>query len=683
MAGLERVRPFSEVFRSSTVGGSLLPIRNSWTVRSAASYLLQLSCQLSRKLQAEAMSTPNGTTHFLISICLVAVATSAFAVAPLPYSRGEVLFEDRFDTMDNWVAEQQPGGTVEIKSGKLEIDDVAGCTIWFKHRMEGPVMIEYDVHMIKAGGANDNTRDLNCFWMAIDPNYPTDIFRSTSRTGQFTTYDYLRLYYVGYGGHFNTKTRFRKYNGLGEKPLLPQHDLSRKEFMLPPNQTMKIQIVVLGNRTQYIRDGEVIFDFYDPEPYSEGWFAFRTVKNHMTADNFKVTRLIPGAGVDINPPLMHTGAYDEGYSIRQVSTGRSPSVHAYMDICPESPDGKHITYFEFEDKIPGWGHVIVVDRNSGESRYVSDRVLGHSHDGTRQQWLDNDHLIFGVEDEEESIIVNINDKTSSRVKGSIGMVSEINRNGLTHNNYPISKYGKDHKPSEMMIMDLAEGTTQTLLNEVEMISMHPRRDIITDPKWKGMGVFKLPKWSPEGDKLFWVYMLEIKGTNTKLVKSALLADSDGGNIRYVSEIGQHSMWSDNDHLLSYIRKPGFDHGENPTAQDVMIHPTNGEENYPLIPNALGIHGSLNPHGTLFVTDIHDWPQKGRHAVLLYDVASGDYRVLARMRAAKDDPENNLHPHPSWSRDGKGIYFNSTDTGESRVYFIDLSKFEFRPVARRG
>ena len=262
------------------------------------------------------------------------------------------------------------------------------------------------------------------------------------------------------------------------------------------------------------------------------------------------------------------------------------------------------------------------------------------------------------------------------------MVSETNRNGLTHNNYPISQYGENHKPSEMMIMNLAKGTTKTLLNEVEMIPMHPRRDIITDPRWKGMGVFKHPKWSPDGDKLFWVYMLEIKGTNKKLVKSALLADSDGDNIRYVSEIGQHSMWSDNDHLLSYIRRPGFNHWDNPTEQDVMIHPTDGNADYPLIPNALGIHGSLNPDGTLFVTDIHDWPEKGTHAVLLYEVASGDYRVLARMRGAKDDPKNDIHPHPSWSRDGKGIYFNGTDTGESRVYFIDLSRFEFRPIARR-
>ncbi|GEM_PF-6425331 len=149
-----------------------------------------------------------------------------------------------------------------------------------------------------------------------------------------------------------------------------------------------------------------------------------------------------------------------------------------------------------------------------------------------------------------SIIANIKDKSSRRVEGSIGMLSEANRNGLTHNNYPVSKYGKKTKPSEMMIMGLAEGTTQTLINVMEMIPMHPRRDIISDPQWKDMGVFKHPKWSPHDKQLFWIYMLEMKGTHKKLVKSALLADSDGGNKRYIFKVGQYSMWSDNENLLA-------------------------------------------------------------------------------------------------------------------------------------
>ena len=54
----------------------------------------------------------------------------------------------------------------------------------------------------------------------------------------------------------------------------------------------------------------------------------------------------------------------------------------------------------------------------------------------------------------------------------------------------------------------------------------PPRDIIT-VQWKDKEVFKHSKWSPDGDQLFWVYLLGIKGTNKKLVKSALLETALG------------------------------------------------------------------------------------------------------------------------------------------------------------
>lgn len=97
------------------------------------------------------------------------------------------------------MVEQMPSGSVEVNNGKLEIIDAKGCTVWFRHKMESPVLIEYGVRMIKTDGPYHNTRGLNCFWMSVDPIYPMDIFRNTTRTGQFRTYDRLRHYYVGYG----------------------------------------------------------------------------------------------------------------------------------------------------------------------------------------------------------------------------------------------------------------------------------------------------------------------------------------------------------------------------------------------------------------------------------------------------------------------------------------------------
>ncbi|WP_406683289.1 DUF6250 domain-containing protein [Seonamhaeicola sp. MEBiC1930] len=208
--------------------------------------------------------------------------------------KAALIYEEDFnDNLEDWKVEQMDGGRAVINKGKLEITDVSGCTIWLMKEFEGPIMIEYDVFVIDEGGPQDRVSDLNCFWMAKDPKNMNDLFaRSDERGGKFSNYDSLRLYYMGVGGHFNTKTRFRRYVGNGERPLLPEHDLSEQQYLLTANQPYHIKIISYNGHIQYYRNDQLITDFYDKNPYVSGHFGFRTVNNHMTVDNFKVYKLI-------------------------------------------------------------------------------------------------------------------------------------------------------------------------------------------------------------------------------------------------------------------------------------------------------------------------------------------------------------------------------------------------------
>lgn len=200
--------------------------------------------------------------------------------------------EDFSNGMENWLVEQMPKGTVTVKDGKLEIDDVSGCTVWFKEKLSGSIVIEYDVFEIQKGGANDRVSDLNCFWMATDPKNPTNLFaEAKARGGKFSNYDPLQLYYIGVGGNDNKTTRFRRYVGNGERPLLPEHDLTDAKFMLEPNKGYHIKIVAHNGIIQFYRDDQLLVDFVDKAPYTSGYFGLRTVKNHMTVDNFKVYQI--------------------------------------------------------------------------------------------------------------------------------------------------------------------------------------------------------------------------------------------------------------------------------------------------------------------------------------------------------------------------------------------------------
>lgn len=214
-------------------------------------------------------------------VLLLSVADGAWA--------GErIVHADDFSRgFERWVIEQAPGGRVFTEDGKLVIEDAGGCTVWLRGKLRAPVTIRYRATV----SARSRVSDLNCFWMASDPAHPDALLENAAgRTGKFADYDKLATYYVGYGGNENTTTRFRRYDGTGAKPLRPEHDLRDRRFLLEGDRTYTIEISVAADgRVRWARDGEVLFDFVDPQPLREGWFGFRTVHSRIEIADFQVT----------------------------------------------------------------------------------------------------------------------------------------------------------------------------------------------------------------------------------------------------------------------------------------------------------------------------------------------------------------------------------------------------------
>lgn len=188
---------------------------------------------------------------------------------------------------ERWAVEQQPGGTVTVEDGTMVIADAGGCTVWWREKLVAPVRISFEATV----SSRSRVSDLNCFWMATDPARPGDLLApGHARDGKFAAYDTLRTYYVGYGGNSNSTTRFRRYTGSGARPLLPEHDLGTPDYLLVPDRTYRITLIADGHTARYIRDGDTVFEYDDPEPLSEGWFGFRTVHSRIEIRNFAIHR---------------------------------------------------------------------------------------------------------------------------------------------------------------------------------------------------------------------------------------------------------------------------------------------------------------------------------------------------------------------------------------------------------
>lgn len=216
------------------------------------------------------------------------------ALAPGWLGADDALFRDDFRAGSaQWCVEGRDAALRFDGEARMIIENQTGVTVWFRARLTAPVTIRYTAKVLSSGRVSD----LNCFWMASDPARPGDLLApGHARDGKFASYDSLQTYYVGYGGNTNTTTRFRRYDGRGARPLLPEHDLSAPRFLLVPDHAYAITLVAgADGRVQFIRDGEVVFDWTDPSPLRSGWFGFRSVDSRIEVSDFRVEAGVPPA----------------------------------------------------------------------------------------------------------------------------------------------------------------------------------------------------------------------------------------------------------------------------------------------------------------------------------------------------------------------------------------------------
>lgn len=196
---------------------------------------------------------------------------------------------------------------VSFRGDTCELISPKGLTLWRKEKMHQGMTLEYDACVVDEGQAGDRLSDMNCFWLASDPQARNLWERAAWRSGIFTRCYTLQMYYLGYGGNHNTTTRFRRYNGdeaavedSARRPAILK-EYTDAAHLLKANHWYHIKIEsTLSGRTRFYVDGECIVDYLDPQPLKNGWFGFRT-----TLSRTRITNLLTYETPDIS--LAKTG----------------------------------------------------------------------------------------------------------------------------------------------------------------------------------------------------------------------------------------------------------------------------------------------------------------------------------------------------------------------------------------
>jgi rhamnogalacturonan endolyase len=200
-----------------------------------------------------------------------------------------LLFEDDFSSgqlSDQWMVEKPDSekNTLSIVDEKLELNSEGGITVWYKQKLKGNILIEYDRVVVMQGGVHDRLSDMNQFWMATDPQN-----RMFTRKGDFREYDGMQMYYVGMGGNYNSTTRMRRYDGKTNLRIVGE--FTDSVHLLKPNYKYHIEIKTENGVNSFAVNGETYFSFKDDQPFTQGWFAIRSTKSRQWIDNVKIWQL--------------------------------------------------------------------------------------------------------------------------------------------------------------------------------------------------------------------------------------------------------------------------------------------------------------------------------------------------------------------------------------------------------
>ena len=209
------------------------------------------------------------------------------------------------------VESESPDYRVTFRGDTCELLSPKGLTLWRKQQLTTNIVVEYDAQVVDEGQEGDRLSDLNCFWLASDPQHSDLWSREKWRSGIFVRCYTLQMYYLGFGGNHNSTTRFRRYTGdergvdsAAYRPAILK-EYTDSAHLLRPNHWYHVKIESRDGRTRFFMDGELIVDYLDPTPLQSGWFGFRTTLSRTRITHFQTRKLSDEAQTGIPLRWLH------------------------------------------------------------------------------------------------------------------------------------------------------------------------------------------------------------------------------------------------------------------------------------------------------------------------------------------------------------------------------------------
>ena len=353
--------------------------------------------------------------------------------------------------------------------------------------------------------------------------------------------------------------------------------------------------------------------------------------------------------------------------ITRIYTGAGASLLGMNGGCPESPDGKHIVYAVKPSLDESETKIIVCGSDLTNPRHVFTVSCGN-HNGPSATFIDNSTIVF--RDGEDGLpVFRIMDIDTGEVKHKIfAKESHCAESGKYPFSISAEFLGKNPDYPEISkcgiyILDVSSGKITLEVTEEEILEMVKSHGLTPNEHTASVSHVQL---NPSATAV----MMRLGVADCPVFGALGCIDLKTRKSHIIPDKPVHQLWFDDD---TYMATRQFNQGKHIEMETSYIARFSKDGEELEILGGVSNHMDGSPDRRFFAGD-RCYPDFAPH-VYLYK--RGSKEPIAAFEIPDEQEtvwKKQVHPNPSFSRDGKRLYFNRPRKGGGTdAVFADISE----------
>jgi hypothetical protein len=360
--------------------------------------------------------------------------------------------------------------------------------------------------------------------------------------------------------------------------------------------------------------------------------------------------------------------------IEPVYTGIESTALSIYDTNPESPDGNSICFVKYPEIVQGGhlgmpvkAHVMLKNRTTGTTRMIFE-VSCNNHNGVNALWINNDLLAFQVNDFKDFVVYNIHSERSvfGLMQGEIGHKSYSNLLFYSVCNARLLTYDKTRAPYQsaregIYSLNCMTGETTQVVRQEDIIKAFAAQN----PKVsKNVTNILHVEPNPQNNKIMFDYRYRSDATQAWTSLHGFVY-ANGTGIRWIKERPMHVVWFDDTSMLGVAT-------EDPEHK-IFRYDLHGSKLEMLGGTSTHVGASPNREWYVGESAFYKPEEDGFTRVYLYKRgAQKPYALLSEWKNTKITWTWVAHVNPSFSADGKRLYFVRASNNEDRYEAVSIN-----------